>query len=128
MQHVDGAYLRLSEFRRPGESDGEFGKRLGVSQQAVRNWRKGEGNVSRETLERASEEFGVSLDYLVYGEEDRGNLPTRLAIAHQMRKLVSWVQGEAVDWTPPEPEELQVRAARIGESPTDGGEGAALDR
>lgn len=98
-QEVDPAYLRLAEFRREGESDAEFGKRLGVSQQAVYDWRKGNSRVSRDALEVAVEKFGTSMDYLLYGE-DREAGPPRSVIAERLRELVRWLQGEAVDWHP----------------------------
>lgn len=126
MTQVDPAYKRLNQFRHPNESNEDFGGRLGVSQQTVSNWENG-SRISRDTLERAAEKFGVSLDWLVYGREVEGH-PNRPAIADQLRKVIEWMQGEAVDWTPPEPVPVDTPDFPKGEEVSESDAAAAAGR
>jgi|SRR5947209_10389422 len=45
-------------------SGAQAARRLGVAESQVGRWRRGQGGISLENLERIHEEFGVDLDYL----------------------------------------------------------------
>lgn len=51
-----------------GGTDKDIAGKLGVSPAAITNWKSGEGP-SRKKLKQIAEDFKVSLDYLMYGND-----------------------------------------------------------
>ena len=49
---------------------------LGISNSSFTDWRKGKGSPSLDAVTKFAEYFGVSIDYLVYGDEKK--TPIRL--------------------------------------------------
>lgn len=52
-----------------GLSQKEFGKKVGVAQNTICNWEKGNREPDNESLKRMSELFNVSIDYILGREE-----------------------------------------------------------
>ena len=58
-----------------GLSQKEFGKKIGVAQNTVCNWEKGNREPDNESLRKMSELFNVSIDYIL-GHEDQKEKPS----------------------------------------------------
>lgn len=54
-----------------GLSQKEFGKKVGVAQNTVCNWEKGNREPDNESLRKMSELFNVSIDYILCREEKK---------------------------------------------------------
>lgn len=71
--HVDDkAIRRLLSRQRPHESDIEFARRIGVSQQLLSNWKLGKDRMSREKAVEIVQKTGWGLDWLLRGEVSEG--------------------------------------------------------
>ena len=65
---------RIKQLREShGETQQKMAENLGVSQQTIAGWEKGQRNPSLETLSTLSDYFGVSVDYLL-GRTDIPNI------------------------------------------------------
>lgn len=101
MQQDDPVFRRIVQHKSPEENDAEFARRINVDPATFSEWKRGKSKPSRrDTLLDVSDGLGVSVDYLLRGEEHTDDRPNRPAIADQLRKVIEWIQGEAVDWDP----------------------------
>jgi len=117
MSDLDPAWIRLKSYWRPEDNKERFARRLNVSRQTVTNWENG-GTVGRDTLEKAVEVFGTSLDGLVYGEPSAEGPPARADVVRHIEWLADYARGEAVDWEPASLDE--VPAQRVIREDEDG--------
>ena len=68
----DDFIARLKRTRqRRGYTKGDFSVAVGVHWRSVQDWESGIGLPRIDTLERIGRVLNVSLDWLVYGDEDR---------------------------------------------------------
>jgi len=106
--------LRLEK----GLNQEEFAQQLHVTRQAVSNWETGKNQPDIETLTQIAENFGVSVEYLIYGKEptadngekkfvwDKGRF--HFAIAYHPEKammlgavlamIISYVNWRSIGW------------------------------
>lgn len=62
---------RIKELRKQNNlTQTELGKRLGVIKQTISSWENGISSPSNDTLAHIASIFGVSIDYLLTGNED----------------------------------------------------------
>lgn len=108
-QQDDPVFRRIVKHKSPEETDAEFARRINVKPPTFSEWKRGKSKpAARETLLDVADGLGVSVDYLLRGEEHTDTRPDRPAIVSQLYKVIGWIQGEAVDWDPTAGEELPV--------------------
>ena len=82
-------YDRLYHLRKEkGISQEELANIVGVSRQAVQKWESGASKPDMDNLVALSRYFGVTLDYLVTGEQP--SAPEQLPCQGQFRKIWSF--------------------------------------
>lgn len=85
VEGIDAVFERM--YRAAGNSLGlSFAEAFDVSDNTVKTWRR-RGAVSTKFLQGFAEQYGVTLDYLLYGRE--GNSPDDLALSKAERDLVA---------------------------------------
>ena len=92
---------RINELRQArGWSQVELAKRLNISKQTVSNWETGKTQPDIETLTQLAQLFGVSTEYLIYGQEPVKDSDAikrtwrfgrvHLAVTYYPEKMVMW--------------------------------------
>lgn len=106
----DPVFHRIAAHQRKEESDAAFAERIGLNNpQTFSRWKLGKSDpTDRETLVTVAENLDISLDWLLRGEGEPSDHPNRPAIAGQLRKVIEWIEGEAVDWEPTSGDDLPV--------------------
>jgi len=84
---------RIKELRGPLPQP-ELARKLDVSLRAVQKWEAGESAPQWDNLVRLSKFFGVTQDYLLYGERSRTPEPSQLdRIEARLEEIISLLVG-----------------------------------
>lgn len=86
---------RIRELRGPRPQP-YIADKVGVTLRALQRWESGHGGIAWQNIERLAEVFGVSTNYLLYGEAEPHGPQTQLdRIEALLRRLVeAQVEGE----------------------------------